>query len=283
MDNAMRAERIETIRSYFRLVDARDPALLDLFTDDVRFYFPKFGMAAGKAAVAGFGERIARELRSLIHDIDGLIFTVDGDRIVVEGQEAGVTMAGESWPDGEISQGRFCNVFEFDGSLISRTYIYVDPDFTSADQPRLQRYRDGGEIASPREVALRYLEAVGLYRAEPGDPQRLVAITELFSEDADWDIAGDRARVPWIGPRRGKAEIATFFRELISSIEPRYFEVRSVLADGERAVILGELASLVRATGRLIETGFAFDLTVRQGRIVRYRMLEDSYAVAQAA
>lgn len=283
MDSAMRDARIETIRTYFRLVDARDPALLDLFSDDVRFYFPKFGVAVGKAAMAQFGERIGRELASLVHDIDGFVFTVDGDRIVVEGQEAGVTATGESWPDGEISQGRFCNVFEFDGSLISRTYIYVDPDFTSADQPRLQRYREGGEAASPRDVALRYLEAMGLYRAEPGDPQRLAAITELFSEDADWDIVGDRERVPWIGPRRGRAEIAAFFRDLIAGIEPQHFEVRSVLADGERAVILGELASLVRSTGRLIETEFAFDLTVKQGRIVRYRMLEDSHAVAQAA
>lgn len=283
MDMAMRDVRIEAIRTYFRRVDDRDPALLDLFTDDVQFYFPKFGMATGKAELARFGERLARELRSLAHDIDGLIFTVDGKRIAVEGKEWGITTAGEKWPDGEISQGRFCNVFEFDGPLISRTYIYVDPDFTSADQPRLQRYRESSEAASPRDVALRYLEAVGLYRAEPDDPRRLAAITELFSEDADWDIVGDRERVPWIGPRWGRVEIAAFFRDLIGAIEPRRFEVRSVLADGERAVILGELASLVRSTGRLIETEFAFDLTVKQGRIVRYRMLEDSHAVAQAA
>lgn len=38
----------------------------------------------------------------------------------------------------------------------------------------------------------------------------------------------------------------------------------------------------MKATGRLIESEFAFDLTVRDGLIVRYRMLEDSYAVEQA-
>nr|BAT26130.1 hypothetical protein [Aureimonas altamirensis] len=38
----------------------------------------------------------------------------------------------------------------------------------------------------------------------------------------------------------------------------------------------------MKATGRRIESEFAFDLTVRDGLILRYRMLEDSYAVEQA-
>src|SRR3546814_15833473 len=57
----------------------------------------------------------------------------------------------------------------------------------------------------------------------------------------------------------------------------------SILADDEQAVVLGELASRIKATGRLIETPFAFVLTVRDGKIVRYRMLDDSHGVAVEA
>lgn len=43
-------DRLETVNTYFRKVDARDPTVLDLFTDDAQMFFPKFGLAHGKAA-----------------------------------------------------------------------------------------------------------------------------------------------------------------------------------------------------------------------------------------
>ncbi|TYR33550.1 hypothetical protein FY036_08260 [Mesorhizobium microcysteis] len=275
--------RIETISSYFRKVDKKDASLADLFTEDVQFFFPKFGPTQGKAAVAEFGRRIAREVASLTHDIDGLVFTVDGDRIAVEGREKGITTGGASWPDGEISQGRFCNVFEFEGPLISRVHIYVDPDFTNDDWQRIRLYREDAPAPTPREIAERYLKAAQGFYADPASPDTLAAIVDLFDEDVDWDIPGDLRRVPWIGPRRGRAAVDRFFRELAARLEPRGFSLRSILADREEVAIVGDLASLVRETGRLIETPFAFLLTVRDGKIVRYRMLEDSFAVSQAA
>lgn len=275
--------RVETVREYFRRVDAKDPGLIDLFDDDVEFFFPKFGTAGGKAAVARFGERIAQEAAQLTHDIDGFVFTVEGDRVVVEGREWGVTADGRAWPDGTVSQGRFANVFEFDGPLISRTFIYVDPDVTSDDTRRIALYRDGNAYLPPRRVAELYLERVAAFFAAPDAPETLAAILDLFAEVVDWDIPGDLETVSWIGARRDHAEIALFFRELAASIEPRGVEVRRILADAEAAVVLGDLESVVRATGKTIRSAFAYDLTVQEGRIVRYRMLEDSHAVARAA
>ncbi|VFR21492.1 hypothetical protein ISE1_3756 [plant metagenome] len=277
------AARIETVRDYFRKVDAKDPALLDLFTEDVEFFFPKFGPARGKAALARFAERIAQDAATLTHDIDGLVFTVDGDRIAVEGHEWGVTADGRSWPDGEVSQGRFANVFEFDGPLIRRTSIYVDPDVTSEDGRRVALYRGNPPTAKPREIAARYFERWAAFWAASDDPRALADILELFALDVDFDIPGNLEAVPWIGPRRDREAVGAFHRELAAQIEPVRFEVRKILGDDEAAVAVGELASKVKATGRLIESPFAFVLTVRDGSIVRYRMLEDSYAVATAA
>ncbi|MFE8100826.1 nuclear transport factor 2 family protein [Brenneria goodwinii] len=275
--------RIETIRRYFREVDAKSPALLDLFTDDVEFFFPKFGVMRGKAALARFAARIARDAAQLNHDIDGLVFTVDGDRIAVEGREWGVTADGRAWPDGEISQGRFANVFEFDGALIKRTFIYVDPDFTSEDRRRVALYHGESPFATPREIASLYFERWAALWATPNDPQALAALLELFAEDVDWDIPGDLDAVPWIGPRRDRQAVGAFHTELAAQIAPERFEVRRILADDEEAVAVGELASRVKATGLRITSPFAFVLTVRDGRIVRYRLLEDSHAVAVAA
>jgi ketosteroid isomerase-like protein len=61
------------------------------------------------------------------------------------------------------------------------------------------------------------------------------------------------------------------------------FDVRDILAGDDRAVILGSLASKLKRTGKIVKTDFAIVLTVAKGEIVRFDMLEDSFAVSQAA
>ena len=133
MANPDSTDRRDMIRQFFRYADAADTRVLDLYTDDIRLTYPKFGTAIGKEAVRTFTIRMAKVLRRLEHDIDGLSFIEAGDTIAVEGREWGETSDGTPFPDGEISQGLFCNVFEFDGDLIRTVRIYVDPDFTNKD------------------------------------------------------------------------------------------------------------------------------------------------------
>jgi ketosteroid isomerase-like protein len=108
-------------------------------------------------------------------------------------------------------------------------------------------------------------------------------IARLFSADVRFEIAGDIGALPWIGQKIGRAAVAGFVRDLRNLTEPLRFEVQGILADHDRAVILGELATQVIATGRIIETAFALVLTVTGGQITRYQMLEDSFAVSKAA
>jgi ketosteroid isomerase-like protein len=48
-------------------------------------------------------------------------------------------------------------------------------------------------------------------------------------------------------------------------------------------VIVGELATRIEATGKIIESAIAIILTVFDGGISRFQMLEDSFAVSRAA
>lgn len=114
---------------YFRLVDAGDPAVLDLFADDASMFFPKLGVARGKEQIGAFAQGIGEWVSSLNHDIDTFNVLTVGNTVVVEGSEGGRTASGVDFPDGVATFGLFCNVFEFDGSLISRMNVYVDPDF----------------------------------------------------------------------------------------------------------------------------------------------------------
>ncbi|MCZ0732870.1 nuclear transport factor 2 family protein [Phreatobacter sp. AB_2022a] len=275
--NTLDAARIAIIKAYFAKIDRGDASYLDDVTDDVELFFPKFGTGRGKADLILFGKRLGRDLQSLAHDIDGFSYIVSGNTIVVEGRESGVTAAGIAWPDGEISQGRFCNVFDFQGLKMRRIAIYVDPDFASTHADRIHLLRGKvGPGDTTRAVVERYFELLST-----GADARAVAA--LFSEAVDWVIAGDTARVSWIGRKVGRAGVASFVTQLREAIESVRFERKALLVDGHRAVAIGELVSRVKATGRLIETEFAFDFTVEEGLVTRFRMFEDSVAVAAAA
>ncbi|MFI7239916.1 nuclear transport factor 2 family protein [Streptomyces cyaneofuscatus] len=58
--------------------------------------------------------------------------------------------------------------------------------------------------------------------------------------------------------------------------------MNTIIGGGVRCVVLGSLRTEVLATGRDIESDFAHDIEVRDGLITRYRMFEDTWAVAKA-
>ena len=108
-------------------------------------------------------------------------------------------------------------------------------------------------------------------------------IATLFSEHMEWNIAGDTGVLPWIGQKSGRAAITDFVNDSRTMIERISFDVHDILAGDDRAVILGSLASKLKRTGKIINTDFAIVLTVANAEIVRFQMLEDSFAVSQAA
>ena len=108
-------------------------------------------------------------------------------------------------------------------------------------------------------------------------------IANLFSETLEWDIAGDTGALPWIGHKSGRVAITDFVRDSRAMIERISFEVHDILASDNRAAILGSLTSKLKRNGNVVTTDFAIVLTVANGEIVRFQMLEDSFAVSQAA
>ncbi|MFH7018656.1 nuclear transport factor 2 family protein [Flavobacterium sp. FlaQc-47] len=137
-EESLAGKRIAITNVYFEKIDNWDPTVLDLMSDDVQFFFPKSGIRKGKEEWGKFGELFGKYLKSIKHDIPQLRHIVQGNFVVVEGSEQGEMTDGTKWPDGKISQGLFCNVFEFKGELITRLHVYVDPDFISADQDRVK-------------------------------------------------------------------------------------------------------------------------------------------------
>jgi hypothetical protein len=144
--------RSEIAREYFRRIEYRHASPLDLVSDDITLYFPKFGEASGKAGMKQFAQALGRTVTSLGYDHDQFLIHVAGDYVIVEGHEHGLTSDGTSFPDGTTSAGRFCNVFKFDGLLITSLHIYTDPDFTSSHTDRVRQL---ARAAASGETAVR--------------------------------------------------------------------------------------------------------------------------------
>ncbi|MFI9170194.1 nuclear transport factor 2 family protein [Streptomyces lincolnensis] len=113
-----------------------------------------------------------------------------------------------------------------------------------------------------------------------GDTERLVAV---FADEVDWVLAENPA-VPWIRPRSTAAECAAQVTELTEHTVPEdaRASVDTFLVDGADAVLMGHLSGTVRATGKSFEGPFALHLTVRDGRITRHRLYENSLSIAEA-
>jgi ketosteroid isomerase-like protein len=115
---------------------------------------------------------------------------------------------------------------------------------------------------------------------EGKDPDVIAA---LFSENVVFEIPGDDGVLPWIGRNTGRGAVTDFIRGIRSMTEPVKFDIQDVLASDARAVIVGELATRIKATGRVIESAIAIILTVSEGEVTRFQMLEDSFGVSRAA
>ncbi len=107
---------------------------------------------------------------------------------------------------------------------------------------------------------------------------------DLVSDDLVFEVAGDATAMPWVGPEKiGRQAFADFVQDQRELVSADAFRVDDILHNDTRAVVLGELSSTVRKTTKVIQTYFALILTISDRRIIRFQMMEDSYAVSQAA
>jgi ketosteroid isomerase-like protein len=135
-ETAARNALIQIAEDYYRRVDAGQADVVDLFTEDVELFFPKFGVRRGKAAFGELATGLLGSLKSIAHDQKDLVCIAAGQTVIVEGKTRGETRDGTRWEGGRTPGGRFCSIFEFRNRLISRMYIYLDPDYGSADRDR---------------------------------------------------------------------------------------------------------------------------------------------------
>jgi len=111
------------------------------------------------------------------------------------------------------------------------------------------------------------------------------AVLGMVAEDADWQspVTGAvSSEIPWARLRRGRAEVADFFRELNELMQIEKMETGAYTAQGDRVVVEGTNRGTVRATGRPYQHDWVMVLTMSHGQIARMRHYYDTADILAA-
>lgn len=128
-------QRKSVALEYLKRLDRGEP-FVGLFADDAQVYFPKWGLANGRAEYEQLFSDLGSILSGITHDYAYFNYVQQGDMVVVEGTSHGATADGVEWRAGVTHAGRWCDVFEIRDGKIQRCFIYLDPDYAGADTAR---------------------------------------------------------------------------------------------------------------------------------------------------
>ncbi len=107
----------------------------------------------------------------------------------------------------------------------------------------------------------------------------MAALFEIFSDDIQWITPGGTVLA---GERRGKKEVASFFRTLEEQWEMLSFEPREYIASGDRVVALGRYDIRSRTTGSTAASHWAMVWTIHDGKATRFQEYTDTSTLEAA-
>lgn len=112
-----------------------------------------------------------------------------------------------------------------------------------------------------------------------GDVQ---GILDRLDEGIVWKgVYGAAAHVPTSGERRGKAQVAEFFKQVGDTVHFSRFEPQEFVAMGNKVVALGHYTANITGGGRF-DADFAMVFTLRDGKVVAFQEFTDSAGVNAA-
>lgn len=142
-------------------------------------------------------------------------------------------------------------------------------------------YNDNDEAAgapTAAEVLQQYFS-----RTMRGDME---AVDQYFTQSPDYVLLSDEDAelqriLPWAGRQVDREGIKRAYGMLLETLEVVDSHPGVLMSSGEHVSVDGVFVYRVQPTGAVVTSPWAAHATVRDGRIVRFRFYEDSYAVAR--
>ncbi len=107
------------------------------------------------------------------------------------------------------------------------------------------------------------------------------ALLDQLADDAVYKLSLPPG-VPLSGEFRGKRAIVDYFDELGEVLEVLEVNTWDFIGNGSQVIVLGDERFVVRKTGKVCHSEFAFVLDFRDGKIVRALVIEDLSGLVEA-
>jgi len=125
------------------------------------------------------------------------------------------------------------------------------------------------------DVAMAFMDAMG-----KGDMDTMVS---LMDDTMVWQNEGDSS-MPWIGPWEGKKKILEEFLPLfMEHFKTTKWDTEDAISSGDVAAFFGRMKGITMKNNQETkEFTFALRVRVKDGKIVLWNWLEDSFEVSRA-
>lgn len=131
---------------------------------------------------------------------------------------------------------------------------------------------------SSREVAEKWFHSL-----TSGDTEGAMSV---LADDVEWInyaiLPQYNDIMPWIGTYRGVQEVMQGFRIFTAVVEVKVEELVKMVVDGDEAAGVIHEVSVVKETGLEFEIEFIQWLTIRNGKIVRWKSYTDPSPIIRA-
>jgi ketosteroid isomerase-like protein len=90
------------------------------------------------------------------------------------------------------------------------------------------------------------------------------------------------AALPWLGLHQGRKAVKEFLAHLHRNLEITAFGPREVISEGNKAAAFGWFRLHALSTDRTVDISYSVRFELREGLIVKYHFLENTFDVASA-
>lgn len=107
------------------------------------------------------------------------------------------------------------------------------------------------------------------------------AALDCIHPDAIWHVDGDPSVVT-VGIIQGRNAVRHWLERFPTGFQPLAFSVDRLIGEGADVIALGRFRHRVQPTDAIVDSDYAIRFTIRDGRIARYQIFEDSLLIGMA-
>jgi len=128
--------------------------------------------------------------------------------------------------------------------------------------------------------------------AEPDNTSIIKSVYEAFArgdiesllgklaDNVEWIVPGHEDGIPYAGTYHGRIGARDFFSALGGSIVYDQFEPLRFVAEQDQVAVFGHYHGTIQANAREVETTWAMEWTLKDGKVTNFRVYEDTATIA---